>query len=130
MEQCEPREPSVPLKAALEAKQVVLDANALDAFAEEARRKLAKEINDRAKDACQEVNSLVSAALRHLPPEVRALPAREALWIFSNKETGPMQSCAALLGDQSQITEQECREDSYSERLLCYEMSEVRRSCE
>mmetsp|Transcript_43774 Transcript_43774/g.81706 ORF Transcript_43774/g.81706 Transcript_43774/m.81706 type:complete len:99 (-) Transcript_43774:192-488(-) len=82
----------------------------LEVLAGEARAKIEKDMKERARIGCQEVESLVSAALRHLPKELRALPAREALWVFSKQDAGLQQACAALLGQAAEAEQDVSRE--------------------
>jgi len=65
---------SSPCLAVMTAERTVLKV-----LAEEAKTRIAEEIADRADMACDEVQYLIASALRHLPPELRAMPARQAL---------------------------------------------------
>mmetsp|Transcript_49707 Transcript_49707/g.118379 ORF Transcript_49707/g.118379 Transcript_49707/m.118379 type:complete len:111 (-) Transcript_49707:63-395(-) len=52
----------------------------------EAKEKIFNELMGRAKMSCDEVDYLVASALRHLPLELRVLPARQALQLLGAQE--------------------------------------------
>eukprot|EP00438_Fugacium_kawagutii_P023990 Skav216897 [mRNA] locus=scaffold1276:173928:176350:+ [translate_table: standard] len=72
-----------------------LEVEAFEAQATEARAQIVEEIMERADLACEEVDYLVSSALRHLPPALRAMPAREAIQRFLTEQTLPIEEASA-----------------------------------
>ncbi|CAJ1332700.1 unnamed protein product [Effrenium voratum] len=58
----------------------------LEVVAKEAKEKIFNELMGRAKMSCDEVDYLVASALRHLPLELRVLPARQALQLLGAQE--------------------------------------------
>ncbi|CAK9003813.1 unnamed protein product [Durusdinium trenchii] len=84
---------------AMEGEKVVnvWEERILEVIAEEARAKIKEEIEVRAQEACEEVDYLVASALRHLPPEIRAMPARSVIQLLDGEpiQAAPAASSAA-----------------------------------
>lgn len=63
-----------------------VESEAFEAQVAEARIQIVEAIMERADLACDEVDYLVSSALRHLPPALRAMPAREVIQLFLSRQ--------------------------------------------
>eukprot|EP00931_Biecheleriopsis_adriatica_P028449 TRINITY_DN16959_c0_g1_i1.p1 TRINITY_DN16959_c0_g1~~TRINITY_DN16959_c0_g1_i1.p1 ORF type:complete len:144 (-),score=36.43 TRINITY_DN16959_c0_g1_i1:79-459(-) len=62
----------------------------LEVCARTIKAKIARDVLEQARIACEEVDMLTKAALNQLPPQLKAMPARQALELFSKERNQGM----------------------------------------
>lgn len=60
----------------------------LEVIRQELEAGIANHLRECGEDACLQVDLLISSALRQLPPEIRAMPVKEAFRLLADKDQG------------------------------------------